>query len=154
MAKEVKVPHCSSIKENRSNSDDQLLLKENSSFMYEQENRPPPPEYPKRNKSRELKSQMAVNEKFNLSKSQPDLSKVGISKMGGDLVAFRKGANALRSRIDGREEQSVSKGESESWSSSDMIDVLMKENTALKNELDTFYQKVAKTQKVGKHIRL
>lgn len=91
---------------------------------------------------------MVVNEKFNLSKSQPDLSKVGVSKMGGDLVAFRKGATVLRSRIDGREEQSVSKGESESWSSSDMIDVLMKENTALKNELDTFYQKVAKTQKV------
>lgn len=111
---------------------------------------PPPPDYPKWTEKSPL--QQAINsrnnklnaEKLNLSKSQPDLSTLGISK--SDLSGFRRGVSAPRPLTKGREENE-SKGE-EIWPSAEMVEILIKENSALKHELENCYQRVERTQKV------
>lgn len=114
-------------------------------------NRPPPPEYPKWSTKLPLNARNKVKaEKANLSKSQPDLSKVGIEKVGGDLMTFKKGASSPRPKTKGREEVE-SKTES-IWSSNELIETLIKENGALKLELDSMYQKVSKAQKFEQEI--
>lgn len=119
--------------------------KKGAKFDYD--NRPPPPEYPKWGKGGP-KDKFA-HEKYSLSKSQPDLSKVGLGKIGGDLASFKKIASTPRPKTKGREEFEVAKDEAESnWISADMVDMLMQENTTLKVELNNCYQRVAKTQKV------
>ncbi|KRT80802.1 hypothetical protein AMK59_5736 [Oryctes borbonicus] len=138
LAKEVKGPS-SSTKENVEIQDDNQLKE----TKYDFDPRPPPPEYPKWGKDKDK----FLPEKYSLSKSQPDLSKVGLAKIGGDLTSFKKIASTPRPKTKGREEFEVAKDEVENWMSSDMVDMLMQENTALKHELNNCYQRVAKTQK-------
>lgn len=85
-------------------------------------------------------------EKMKLSKSQPDLSKVGLTKIGGDLVSFRRGVSVPRPKTKGREENDNKSMEFSQ--STEIIEMLTKENNNLKQELENFYQKIAKTQKV------
>lgn len=111
------------------------------------ENYPPPPEYPKwEDKSPLHSSNKPTNEKINLSKSQPDLSKVGVAKFDG----FRRGVSAPRPPTKGREESEL--GGSEVWPSAEMVEILIKENSALKIELENCYKRVAKTQKLEQEI--
>lgn len=79
-------------------------------------------------------------EKVSLSKSQPDLSTVGLNKNGIDFNGFKRGTSAPRPKTKGREEFDCA--------SEEMFDILMKENGALKAEIEQCYQKVSKAQKV------
>nr|XP_022908616.1 uncharacterized protein LOC111419962 isoform X1 [Onthophagus taurus]XP_022908617.1 uncharacterized protein LOC111419962 isoform X2 [Onthophagus taurus]XP_022908618.1 uncharacterized protein LOC111419962 isoform X2 [Onthophagus taurus]XP_022908619.1 uncharacterized protein LOC111419962 isoform X3 [Onthophagus taurus]XP_022908620.1 uncharacterized protein LOC111419962 isoform X4 [Onthophagus taurus] len=136
LAKEVKV-----IKDPQETSNQS---QKGMDLKYDFEGRPPPPEYPKwGGKSKEK------TDKFNLSKSQPDLSKIGLGKIGGDLAAFKKTVTAPRPKTRGREEYDAGKDENEMWQLSETIELLMQENNALKQELNSCYQRVAKTQKVN-----
>lgn len=147
LAKEVKVPS-----PNGTTKNDNLenLLNKYDPSNIDFNNLPPPPEYPKWSEKSPL--QQAVNnrnnklnsDKLNLSKSQPDLSTVGTSKC--DLSGFRRGVSAPRPPTKGREENE-SKGE-EIWPSAEMVEILIKENSALKHELENCYQRVERTQRV------
>lgn len=110
------------------------------SFNFSHDNLPPPPEYPKwLDKSPPGRGKLNL-EKVNLSKSQPDLSTVGLIKNGINFNGFKRGTSAPRPKTKGREEFDCT--------SEEMVDILMKENGALKMEIDQCYQKVAKAQKV------
>lgn len=149
------------------------------------DNLSPPVDYP--NKWAEKSPlQAAVNnrnkinsDKLALSKSQPDLTSVGVGKpdFTGDKInifsiciwfykmlynilidylaqikliyffaGFRRGVSAPRPPTKGREENE-SKNE-ESWSSGEMVEILIKENSALKHELENCYQRVEKSHRV------
>lgn len=142
----MKIPNNSTARDNIDNQDDGHFKE----LKYDFDPRPPPPEYPKWEKNKEK----IVAEKYSLSKSQPDLSKIGLGKIGGDLASFKKIASTPRPKTKGREEYEVAKDEVENWVSSDMVDMLMQENTTLKLELNNCYQRVAKTQKVSHLYRL
>ncbi|KAH1028424.1 hypothetical protein HUJ05_001778 [Dendroctonus ponderosae] len=88
------------------------------------------------------------SDKLALSKSQPDLTSVGIGK--SDFTGFRRGVSAPRPPTKGREEND-SKNE-EVWPSSEMVEILIKENSALKHELENCYQRVEKTHKLEQEI--
>lgn len=140
LAKEVKVPSPNTTSKSMETVDG-LYKEKTIKFNYDLEtNLPPPPQYPQWME----KSNM---EKMKLSKSQPDLSKVGLGKIGGDLVSFRRGVSVPRPKTKGREEHEGNKP-FEFGSSVEMIEILIKENSALKQELENCYQKVSKTQKV------
>lgn len=133
LAKEVKVPSPNSTSKNNEH-----LYKEK--FDYDIDNNlVPPPQYPH------------WLDKMKLSKSQPDLSKVGVCKIGGDLMNFRRGVSVPRPKTKGREETDSNKS-IEFGSPVEMIEILIKENSALKQELENCYQKVAKTQKLEQEI--
>lgn len=142
LAKEVKVPSPNGTSKNSENLE--ALYKE-AAMKYEScydvdSNLPPPPEYPHWIEKCNM-------ENMKLSKSQPDLSKVGLGKMGGDLMSFRRGVSVPRPKTKGREENESNKA-SEFGPSVEMIELLTKENSVLKQELENCYQKVSKTQKV------
>ncbi|KAI4460309.1 angiomotin [Holotrichia oblita] len=145
LAKEVKIPNNNTTARDNIDNQDDGHFKE---LKYDYDPRPPPPEYPKWEKNKEK----FVAEKYSLSKSQPDLSKIGLGKIGGDLASFKKIASTPRPKTKGREEYEVAKDEVENWVSSDMVDMLMQENTALKLELNNCYQRVAKTQKLEQEV--
>lgn len=147
LAKEVKVPSPNgTVKSNV----EELSQKFENHLEFEK--RPPPPEYPKWSDKNQniITRNKNKAEKINLSKSQPDLSKVGIDKMGGDLMSFKKGISVPRPRTKGREE--VDPKTETMWSSNELIDILIKENSALKMELENISQKVAKAHKVSNLI--
>ncbi|XP_030749777.1 angiomotin-like protein 1 isoform X2 [Sitophilus oryzae] len=115
---------------------------------------PPPPEYPTK-WAEKSPLQMAVSsrnkinsEKLALSKSQPDLTSVGVGK--SDFSGFKRGVSAPRPPTKGREENE-SKGE-EVWSSREMVEILIKENSALKHELENCYQRIERTNKLEQEI--
>lgn len=137
LAKEVKVPSPNGTSRNNENLDQSHL-----NF----DTRPPPPDYPNWGEKNSGKERKALG-KVSLSKSQPDLSKIGVvGKMGGDLLSFRRGVSVPRPKTKGREEYD-SKAES-MWPTNEMFETLMKENSALKIELESCYQRIGKTQKV------
>lgn len=157
LAKEVKGPSSnassnmrdSGVSENVDIDRLSLTRKDSSSVLdYDSHNLPPPPEYPKWIDKSPL--QASVNrhkkntEKLNLSRSQPDLSCTGVNKMDDDLD-YRRGVSAPRPRTKGREDVESS---GELWPSAEMVEILIKENSALKLEVETCYQRIAKTQKV------
>lgn len=107
---------------------------------YNTDNLPPPPEYPKWLDKAQGRGKLNL-EKVSLSKSQPDLSTVGLSKNGIDFNGFKRGTSAPRPKTKGREEFDCT--------SEEMVDILMKENNGLKLEIDQCYQKVNKAQKVN-----
>lgn len=95
---------------------------------------PPPPEYPGGKFFDSSPSSLLMQRfkntkksKAHLSKSQPDLSKIGSG----------------RPKTKGREDCSDG---NERWAK--MVDFLAKENHQLKQELESYIQKVSKTQKV------
>ncbi|XP_044262243.1 LOW QUALITY PROTEIN: angiomotin-like protein 2 [Tribolium madens] len=114
----------------------------------------PPPEYPKWADKSPLQAVVhrnnINNEKLTLSKSQPDLSKVGVPKGASDFDGFRRGVSAPRPPTKGREESETGGGEL--WPSAEMVEILIKENSALKIELENCYKRVAKTQKLEQEI--
>ncbi|XP_050293372.1 uncharacterized protein LOC126733925 isoform X2 [Anthonomus grandis grandis] len=63
---------------------------------------------------------------------------------------FRRGVSAPRPPTKGREENE-SKSE-EVWPSSEMVEILIHENSALKHELENYYQRVEKTHKLEQEI--
>lgn len=106
---------------------------------YNIDNLPPPPEYPKWMNKSSGRGKMNP-EKVNLSKSQPDLSSIGLNKGGVDFNGFKRGTSAPRPKTKGRAELDCA--------SEEMVDILIKENSALKVEMEQCYQKVSKAQKV------
>ncbi|KAF2885119.1 hypothetical protein ILUMI_21053 [Ignelater luminosus] len=146
LAKEVKVPSPIGTSKNSENLEalyKEAVMKYDSCYDVDS-NLPPPPEYPHWIEKCNM-------ENMKLSKSQPDLSKVGLGKMGGDLMSFRRGVSVPRPKTKGREENESNKA-SEYGPSVEMIDLLTKENSALKQELNNCYQKVSKTQKLEQEI--
>lgn len=96
-------------------------------------------------------------EKLSLSKSQPDLSKVGNENLMSPTSPYNRiggrGVSAPRPRTKGREENSSSsKEKSEIWPSAEVVQILIQENSSLKLEIDNCYQKVARTQKLEQEI--
>ncbi|KAF5290890.1 hypothetical protein FQA39_LY14570 [Lamprigera yunnana] len=138
LAKEVKIPSPNGTTKNSENLELLKEIKYDPSYDIEN-NLIPPPEYPH------------WLDKMKLSKSQPDLSKVGLGKIGGDLMNFRRGVSVPRPKTKGREESDSNKSV-EFGSPIEMIEILIKENSALKQELENCYQKVAKTQKLEQEI--
>ncbi|XP_018576467.1 angiomotin-like protein 1 isoform X2 [Anoplophora glabripennis] len=150
LAKEVKVPSPNGTTKNENIEN---LLNKFDPINFDINNLPPPPEYPKWSEKSPL--QQAVNsrskistDKLNLSKSQPDLSTMGAAKC--DFSGFRRGVSAPRPPTKGREENE-SKAE-EIWPSAEMVEILIKENSALKHELENCYQRVERTQRLEQEI--
>ncbi|XP_068966086.1 angiomotin-like protein 1 isoform X2 [Bombus flavifrons] len=147
LAKEVKVPSYSKLTNNGGNIDmrmrDSDRGKQNDS---ESEDRPPPSYMsvllPLKNKSRLL----GPMEKLTLSRSQPDLSRIGKP----DMDNYNLRATSPRPQTKGREETESATGEI--WPPSEMIQIVIQENSALKLELERCYNKVAKSQKLEQEI--
>lgn len=152
LAKEVKVPSPGSTVNNEVIQD---LIGRFDAASFDINNLPPPPEYPSKWADKSP-LQAAVNnrnkisnDKLALSKSQPDLTSVGIGKT--DFTGFRRGVSAPRPPTKGREENEL-KREEEVWPSAEMVEILIKENSALKHELENCYQRVEKTHKLEQEI--
>ncbi|XP_043527138.1 angiomotin-like protein 1 isoform X1 [Frieseomelitta varia] len=147
LAKEVKVPSYSKLTNNGGNIDmrmrDGERGKQNDS---ESEDRPPPSYMsvllPLKNKSR-FPGPM---EKLTLSRSQPDLSRIGKP----DMDNYNLRTTSPRPQTKGREETESATGEI--WPPSEMIQIVIQENSALKLELERCYNKVAKSQKLEQEI--
>lgn len=152
LAKEVKVPSPNCTVNNEIIQD---LIGRFDTASFDVNNLPPPPEYPSKWADKSP-LQAAVNnrnkinsEKLALSKSQPDLTSVGVGKT--DFSGFRRGVSAPRPPTKGREEND-SKREEEVWPSAEMVEILIRENSALKHELENCYQRVEKTHKLEQEI--
>lgn len=139
LAKEVKSPSSNTSSNMRDsgvseNVDiDRLSLTRKDSVLNYESKLPPPPDYPKWLDKSSFRGHKK-NDKFVLSRSQPDLSCSDVRSA------------SPRPKTKGREEVDSS----ELWPSAEMIEILIKENSALKLEVETCYQKIAKTQKVSK----
>lgn len=82
-----------------------------------------------------------------LSRSQPDLSRAGARRAN----AMSGSATSPRPKTNGRED--LDPAQHDIWPPAEMVEILIQENSALKLELETCYQKVAKSQKVSdKHL--
>lgn len=140
LAKEVKAPSPESTakKIDLEGLDDRL--KENFDFTLD--NVRPPPAYPSWLGKNRSKSNL---EKIALSKSQPDLSTVGLNRLN-DLNCSRRGTSVPRPKTKGREEYEYRN--EETWPNAEIIEILVKENSALKMEVEQSYKKVAKAQQV------
>ncbi|XP_076292130.1 uncharacterized protein LOC143214680 [Lasioglossum baleicum] len=147
LAKEVKVPSYSKLTNNGGNIDMRMRDgdrgKQNDS---ESEDRPPPSYMsvllPLKNKSRLV----GPMEKLTLSRSQPDLSRIGKP----DIDNYNLRTTSPRPQTKGREETESAAGEV--WPPSEMIQIVIQENSALKLELERCYNKVAKSQKLEQEI--
>ncbi|XP_076243237.1 uncharacterized protein LOC143184700 [Calliopsis andreniformis] len=147
LAKEVKVPSYSKLSNNGGNIDTRMRDsdrgKQNDS---ESEDRPPPAYMsvllPLKGKSRLV----GPMEKLTLSRSQPDLSRIGKP----DIDNYNLRATSPRPQTKGREETETATGEI--WPPSEMIQIVIQENSALKLELERCYNKVAKSQKLEQEI--
>nr|CAD7400256.1 unnamed protein product [Timema cristinae] len=107
---------------------------------------PPPPDYPKWLDTPLNRLKLgAAFEKFNLSRSQPDLSRIGAGKQELGAVT------SPRPKTNGREDKE-SRAAKEVWPPAEMVEILIQENSSLKQELETCYQKVAKSQKLEQEI--
>lgn len=141
LAKEVKAPSPEGTVKKIVDGLEQLNLSQ-TPLKYDDfnmDNLPPPPEYPKWMEKSPGRGKLNP-EKVSLSKSQPDLSTIGLGKSSIDFNGFKRGTSAPRPKTKGREEFDCA--------SEEMVDILIKENTALKVEIEQCYQKVAKAQKV------
>ncbi|XP_029176914.1 uncharacterized protein LOC114945006 [Nylanderia fulva] len=87
---------------------------------------------------------LGPTEKLTISRSQPDLSKV----LREDLYLTRM--RSPRPQTKGREE--VERETAEVWQPSEMIQLIIQENNALKLELDRCYSKVSKSQKLEQEV--
>ncbi|XP_018363691.1 PREDICTED: uncharacterized protein LOC108761580 [Trachymyrmex cornetzi] len=84
-------------------------------------------------------------EKLTVSRSQPDLSRIKT-----DIDNYKLRTISPRPQTKGREELERETGEI--WPSSEMIQIVIQENSMLKLELERCYNKVAKTQKLEQEI--
>ncbi|XP_046838363.1 uncharacterized protein LOC124432978 isoform X2 [Vespa crabro] len=147
LAKEVKVPSYSKLVNNGGSIEVRMREsdrgKQNDSEFEDRS----PQSYastllPLKNKLRFL----GPNEKLTLSRSQPDLSRIG----KGDIDSYDPRATSPRPQTKGREEIGTAMGEI--WPPSEMIQIVIQENSALKLELERCYNKVAKSQKLEQEI--
>jgi len=83
-----------------------------------------------------------IQGKLSLSRSQPDLTQLEAAK------AVQERSNASMHRQANKAKPSSIKTELV-WPASEMIQLLVKENSSLKTELEICYRKVAKSQKVN-----
>ncbi|KAJ4433457.1 hypothetical protein ANN_15760, partial [Periplaneta americana] len=148
-------PGGSSVKEIPTKLDQEPFLP----LDYDLSNLPPPPEYPKWmdstaqafvQKYRIMTRNNKAAEKLSLSRSQPDLSRLGTGKTVGDMTGCRGIATSPRPKTHGRED--VESEGREIWPPAEMVEILMHENSSLKAELETCYQKVSKSQKLEQEI--
>lgn len=87
---------------------------------------------------------LGPTEKLTISRSQPDLSKV----LREELYLTRM--RSPRPQTKGREE--IERETTEIWPSSEMVQIIIQENSALKLELERCYSKVSKSQKLEQEI--
>lgn len=115
---------------------------------YDLSNLPPPPEYPKWIESPPPVPSQAnsLSEKLTLSRSHPDLSRVGNNKITIDV----RNVTSPRPKTNGREDLE-SQGR-EIWPPAEMVEILIQENSSLKLELESCYQKVSKSHKLEQEI--
>ncbi|XP_015600466.1 angiomotin-like protein 1 isoform X2 [Cephus cinctus] len=147
LAKEVKVPSYGKLMNNSGTIE--MRMRENDRGKQndnEFEDRPPPSYtstlLPLKSKHRLL----GPTEKLTLSRSQPDLSRIGKS----DIDNYDPRATSPRPQTKGREEIETAAGEI--WPPSEMVQIVIQENSALKLELERCYNKVAKSQKLEQEI--
>ncbi|XP_014216807.1 uncharacterized protein PFB0145c-like [Copidosoma floridanum] len=89
---------------------------------------------------------LGPTEKLTLSRSQPDLSR--LSK--AEVENYDPRTISPRPQTKGREEFVTTTGEI--WPTSEMVQILIQENSSLKLELDRCYKKVAKSQQLEQEI--
>ncbi|XP_017892912.1 angiomotin-like protein 1 [Ceratina calcarata] len=146
LAKEVKVPSYNKLTNNGANIDVRMRDGDRGKVNSESEGRPPPSYMsvllPLKTKSRLL----GPMEKLTLSRSQPDLSRIGKP----DIDNYNLRTTSPRPQTKGREEIESATGEI--WPSAEMIQIVIQENSALKLELEQCYSKVAKSQKLEQEI--
>ncbi|CAL7940736.1 unnamed protein product [Xylocopa violacea] len=147
LAKEVKVPSYSKLTNNGGNIDMRMRDGDRGKQTDTESEGRPPPSYmsvllPLKNKSRLV----GPMEKLTLSRSQPDLSRIGKP----DIDNYNLRATSPRPQTKGREETESASGEI--WPPSEMIQIVIQENSALKLELERCYSKVAKSQKLEQEI--
>ncbi|KAG7206574.1 hypothetical protein KM043_000259 [Ampulex compressa] len=145
LAKEVKVPSYGKLANIGGNLEARDRGKQQTEGDFEDRS---PPSYistllPPKSKHRLL----GPTEKLTLSRSQPDLSRIGKPEV--DSYALR--TTSPRPRTKGREEPPES-APGEIWPPSEMIQIVIQENSALKLELERCYNKVAKSQKLEQEI--
>ncbi|KAL6424073.1 hypothetical protein ACFW04_009756 [Cataglyphis niger] len=87
---------------------------------------------------------LGPTEKLTISRSQPDLSKV----LREELYLTR--VRSPRPQTKGREE--IERETTEIWPPSEMVQIVIQENSALKLELERCYNKVSKSQKLEQEI--
>ncbi|KAK2577278.1 hypothetical protein KPH14_003415 [Odynerus spinipes] len=147
LAKEVKVPSYSKLVNNGGTIEVRMRENERGKQNDNEFEDRSPQSYvstllPLKNKLRFL----GPNEKLTLSRSQPDLSRIG----KGDIDSYDPRATSPRPQTKGREEIGTAMGEI--WPPSEMIQIVIQENSALKLELERCYNKVAKSQKLEQEI--
>ncbi|XP_033231419.1 angiomotin-like protein 1 [Belonocnema kinseyi] len=145
LAKEVKVPSYSKLTGNDSSID--VRMRDNDRGKQTDYEDRPPPSYtttllPLKSKHRLL----GPTEKLTLSRSQPDLSRIGKVEMEN----YDPRTTSPRPQTKGREDIETSAGEI--WPPSAMVQIVIQENSALKLELERCYNKVAKSQKLEQEI--
>ncbi|XP_047354039.1 uncharacterized protein LOC124950769 isoform X2 [Vespa velutina] len=147
LAKEVKVPSYSKLVNNGGSIEVRMRESDRGKQNDNEFEERSPQSYastllPLKNKLRFL----GPNEKLTLSRSQPDLSRIG----KGDIDSYDPRATSPRPQTKGREEIGTAMGEI--WPPSEMIQIVIQENSALKLELERCYNKVAKSQKLEQEI--
>lgn len=150
LAKEVKVPSPdNTVKKSDLEALDERLkesqLKYDTNIEFDPDHLKPPPEYQKWTEKSSVGGRHKLNpEKVNLSKSQPDLSTIGLNK-SINFNGSRRGVSVPRPPTKGREYEC---GSHETWPSGEIVEILIKENSALKMEIEQCYKKVGKAQQV------
>ncbi|XP_012271210.1 uncharacterized protein LOC105694791 [Orussus abietinus] len=146
LAKEVKVPSYGKLANNGGTMELKMRETDRGKQSDDYEDRPPPSYtstlLPLKSKYRLL----GPAEKLTLSRSQPDLSRIG--KV--DIDGYDPRATSPRPQTKGREEIETTTGEI--WPPSEMVQIVIQENSALKLELERCYNKVAKSQKLEQEI--
>ncbi|KAL7289828.1 hypothetical protein TKK_0016227 [Trichogramma kaykai] len=140
LAKEVRVPSYSKLTTNDGNFD----VKSDGSKDYEDQNQ-----------SKYTSTMLPVKSKFRLpgpmekltlSRSQPDLSRINKS----DIDTYDPRTTSPRPQTKGREE--FESAAAEVWPTSEMVQILIQENSALKLELERCFKKVSKSQQLEQEI--
>ncbi|XP_011305590.1 angiomotin-like protein 1 isoform X2 [Fopius arisanus] len=106
----------------------------------------PPPSYTTTLNPLKSKRLLGPTEKLTLSRSQPDLSRIGRL----DLDVYDQPVTSPRPQTKGREE--IERSSNEIWPPSEMVQIVIQENSALKLELERCYNKVSKSQKLEQEI--
>ncbi|XP_046435575.1 uncharacterized protein LOC124186995 [Neodiprion fabricii] len=149
LAKEVKIPSYGKLTNNGGSIEMRMRERDGERGKQSEtefEDRPPPSYtstmLPLKSKHRLL----GPTEKLTLSRSQPDLSRIGKT----DTDSYDPRTTSPRPQTKGREERETAAGEI--WPSAEMVQILIQENSALKLELERCYGKVSKSQKLEHEI--
>ncbi|KAI4484651.1 hypothetical protein M0804_007217 [Polistes exclamans] len=149
LAKEVKVPSYSKLVNNGGSIEVRMRESERGKADDNEFEDGPPQTYTPallslKNKLRFL----GPNEKLAMSRSQPDLSRIG--KRDIEMTSYDPRATSPRPQTKGREEVGSAMGET--WPQSEIIQIVIQENSALKLEVERLYNNVAKSEKLEQEI--